>query len=576
MSGDMLIGLLWKMAPSLLLKASGEGLKKLVEEPPVAKAITATGNDFPGIEGLQYTLTTWCDSVEFRDLLERVRAGERNLTDANVVSAFITVSSFYAGQETVALAQQVIETFVQKVVEELYTASGGLSVHASREEVLHARSQDLIQETGQSINAQLSIIRQGQEKILRHLPPDDTGTLPALREKILHARVDEARSLLEEGKAKSAGSILERLRHESANQSPSGELQFRIATNLGVCALELGDVNAAKAEFRSALAYQPRNQKALANAALAALLDGNAEEALRLISQARELGEGDLHTTSIYLQVLQRLERTAEVDQLVLNEPRIGRDPTCSLILGSIRCNEGKYGDAEVFLRSSLRGDPQNASTHELLAQAIIAPIEREFRDDPPLWWGLDERTLDRIKEAESTLNKAIESFEHYENRARLGAALVNRAVVRGMVGHFEEALKDCDRALSENEMDEGALRNKGLMLLQMERVREAINCFEKIQGQDERSNVAFPLAAAYWAIGQPDKVIEILSAAWSPNVGDRRMLQVADLFLAAYAKTGNTGAVENLLGLLAETWPNDPEALSVLANQRRREGKVE
>ena len=86
---------------------------------------------------------------------------------------------------------------------------------------------------------------------------------PQAEEKILHAKIDQARDLIKDGKPSSARLILERLRDELAAGSPSAELSFRITTNLGVCALHLDENETAISEFRDALLLQPNSAKAL-------------------------------------------------------------------------------------------------------------------------------------------------------------------------------------------------------------------------------------------------------------------------------------------------------------------------
>jgi hypothetical protein len=171
-------------------------------------------------------------------------------------------------------SQETLESIEQQVGEVFQKLDQHLSAHTGREETLHV-------ETQQTIIAEFKTL---EAKLLPRIPPEDIETSPLIQEKISHARVDAARQLIQEGQIQSAQRMLQRLRGDFAKQPSSASLQFRIATNLGSCALHFEDMATAKAEFSLALTLQPDDPKALANAALAALLNDEVQAALSLSS----------------------------------------------------------------------------------------------------------------------------------------------------------------------------------------------------------------------------------------------------------------------------------------------------
>lgn len=571
MTGEILTTVFWRLVQPLLLAAGKHGIKKLLEEPPISRAIRTTAEAFPAIENVDQALASWCTSEDFLNLLRKLRAGERHLTDAAVVSSFIEHGGFYAAAQTESLAREILTTFLAKAEEELYGSDAGLSVHAQREEILHAQTQAAVHEGRQTAMAEIRSLR---EVILQRLPPDDISLPAQLRERVLHAKVDAARSLIEEGKASAARSILEHLRRDAAADALSGELQFRIATNLGACALRLEDEETAKTEFRIALRYEPENPKALANAASAELLDGNFEEALRLSAEARRLNERDDHATSIYLQALHGAGRQNDIERLVREEDWIREDAVCTLALGSLKHKDQQWEEAEKCLRTSLQKDPENPQTYSLLAQTIIIPLQMSLREDPPLPWQLPEPVEARAREAEAFLTRAAAILERQENRQRLCTVLVNRAAVRVMLGDFRGVVRDCDRVLAEDATDSVALRNKSIALLQLDRAAEAVECLERIDDPEERSKTVLMLAAAYWETEQYEKVIATLTPAWKPGSRERPQIDTGDILAAAYMKLGKPEEAGRVVHRLVELWPGDPDALAALGRQRRREGK--
>ena len=160
----------------------------------------------------------------------------------------------------------------------------------------------------------------------------------------------------------------------------------------------------------------------------------------------------------------------------------------------------------------------------------------------------LSKETLARIGEAEVHLTRAVELFENYENPSGLYEALLQRAYVRGLLGQAYASLADCDRLLTTNPNDASALYQKGHTLLFTGRINEALQCFSKIEAEDERRSSMFSIALAYHRSQQHDKVIEVLADNWRPSEQTRRQLIVADLLLTAYHHNGNTERIKAII----------------------------
>jgi hypothetical protein len=126
MSEGFLLGLLFKIASSLLTTIAKAGVQSLLQQTPVIKAIDATCESFPDLEPLRHTLENWCKSKAFAQILEQVKAGSRSISQDHVITSFIEVGSFYAGDNTRASAEQVLNTFAAKLEEQLYSTNAGV------------------------------------------------------------------------------------------------------------------------------------------------------------------------------------------------------------------------------------------------------------------------------------------------------------------------------------------------------------------------------------------------------------------------------------------------------------------
>jgi tetratricopeptide (TPR) repeat protein/transcription elongation GreA/GreB family factor len=385
--------------------------------------------------------------------------------------------------------------------------------------------------------------------------------------------LDAARDLLNQGRPRAARLILDELRKELASKSASAQLLFRIATNLGACALQFNEYETANKEFAVALSYQPASVKGLANCALAKLLLGRPEDALLLSKQACQIDRRDPHATSNFIRALHELNRSGDVETLLRDEPWILEVPTCALTLANIRYEQGRYSDAESLARGFLHRSPDEAQSLVLVAQAIITPIQKELNDDPPLRWRIPEQTQNRLLEAEMLLTNAADLLRHHDTPARFHAALARRGVVRIMLGRYEDALTDCDRVLADNPTHEQALGNKAILLLKLDRTNDSIKILERLKSEPESH---IPLALAYVDNKEPEKAIAILRPMFEPEKHGDLQFQIADTLLSAYNLSPNEPAAEEIIRSISEKWPNDARGLAAIARYRRRQGRNE
>jgi tetratricopeptide (TPR) repeat protein len=570
MPDGILVSLLFKIAPSLLATAAKAGFHSLLQQTPVVKAIEATCATFTELEPLRQTLENWCRSDAFAQMLEQVKAGSRDISHDDVITSFIKIGGFYAGDKTRSLAEQVLYTFAVKLEEQLYGSDAGTYLLARRAEVLHSQTHDQLDRMNEHVIA----VEQNQQEILSRLPAvEDQNETRSPDELPQHAKLDAARDLLKQGRPAAARVILDELRIDLASESVSAQLLFRVATNIGACALQFNEYETANKEFAIALSYQPASVKGLANCALAKLLLGRPEDALLLSKQAHQIDRRDPHGTSIYIRALHELNRSGEIETLLRDEPWMSDEPTCALTLANIRYEQGRYSEAESLARGSLHRGPDQAQSFVLVAQAIITPIQKDLNDDPPLRWRIPEQTQNRLLEAETFLTNAADLMRYHDTPARFHAALARRAVVRIMLSRYEDALADCDRVLADDPTHEQALGNKAIILMKLDRTTDSIKILERLKSERESH---IPLALAYLDNKEPEKAIAILRPMFEPETCNDLQFQIADTLLSAYNLSGNESAAEEIVCSISQKWPNDARGLAVIARYRRRQERNE
>jgi tetratricopeptide (TPR) repeat protein len=324
------------------------------------------------------------------------------------------------------------------------------------------------------------------------------------------------------------------------------------------------------------LSFQPESYVATGNAAAAALLDGELEQALELSSRARAAAPRDPQATSVYIQALHRLGRGNELKQLIESEKWIADIPGCCLALGLINCDNGDYATAEAYIRKSISIDATNFHGYMLLAAAIFEPVSRELMEDPPLPWRMKDETRQHLKEAEEAATRSIELLEGHDNRAQFRYALTNRAAIRVSLGLWDEAMRDCDRVLLEEEAHSFALRHKGLVLMVRDEYEEAIRCFERISDEKHRDGLRYFEAVANYNLGRAAEAIALLQPVWKPEAEGRFKVIVGEVLAAAYDKLGEATAADEIMSVLRERSSNCTWAKHAVARRLAAVGRLD
>lgn len=230
----------------------------------------------------------------------------------------------------------------------------------------------------------------------------------------LNSQIDDLRNLILQGKAASAKVKLLQLRTEHDGKL-SQHMQFRIASNLGACFWELDEFDSAAIEVDRALTLEPDNPKAIANAALVALLNEENDKAIELTTTARSMDQRVDNGASVYIQACARLGRMDDVERLERTEVWILADPHCTVALAVAYLNAGRHGEAERLARTATALMPGNPHAYLILAQAILAPAQTRINNSPPMRWRMDIAVIERAERALEAVNAMLEIVKEYE-----------------------------------------------------------------------------------------------------------------------------------------------------------------
>jgi len=554
------------MLMKLALMAGEGGLRKLFELPAAQRAIADTAIALSDVEAGP-ALKTWMQSPTFDDFVLEAEGGRRTVTDEDV-TAFVAASDFWAEKQTLGYARQVLDVFLGHLVTRLHEDDGLTIIekHADRLHVKHEAEEERRQ------SEVLAAIGEIKQPVVQ-LPVSADASRPEPGEEAYAGRLDEARSLLQDGKYATAERILLRLDDDLRKAQASSTLRARIAVNLGVCRLQQDEPVEAEQHFLRALALKKDLAKAENGLALLRLDAERFAEAVEHAERSLAIEAADADASAIRLVALAGLGDKGQADGILADPAWIGDSAVRALAVGDVLYRQERYREAADTLKRAVALNPAEPQAHLLLALAVFVPIQTELRKSTPLPWRLPEHAERGLEEAAESMNRAIAILEAYEAEARLCDALTQRGAILATMSRDHDALRDFDRALSIRADHTLALRNKGMVLVQQDAYAEAEQCLEKAAVKDSEAGAPVLLAMCHLALGSSAKAAEGLRPLWDPGRSDFDRVIVGALLMRAYDNQGDSEAADAIESQISATWPADPQALGAVADRRSRRG---
>jgi tetratricopeptide (TPR) repeat protein len=279
-----------------------------------------------------------------------------------------------------------------------------------------------------------------------HQPAQDTSSsrLEAVDLR-LHGRIDQCRDLIRAGRPAAARAALDLLRTNDW-AAAQHRARFRITTNLGAAAIALGDTEAASNLFLEAFGYDPKDQVALANRALAYLLKEKRSEARQAADEA--IAEHPNFAVA-HAYRLQTAEAADEFSRLIAEVPA-----------SVAECSEVALAAAQVARRFGLSDQHQawlskawhqlNERRSEVAVPYSALLLEEAFKDrDVRLGAHPRGETANLLEQGIAILQEQRESARRREHLPIDVAIAVNLANALHFSGQTERALAVLDEEVA-------------------------------------------------------------------------------------------------------------------------------
>ena len=387
----------------------------------------------------------------------------------------------------------------------------------------------------------------------------DSDLINGATQRGLSEKIDAARDLVQLGLISTARTQLKEI--ESSEDELSDALRFRLLTNLAVCALGEDEFEEASSLLDEAHRIQPDNRTGIANAALAAQLQGDPNSATELARKALAMEPHDPNAASTLISSLWDAGEVDKLEEFVASAEWIMQEQASASALASVRTQQARYEDAIGIYRFLVDIYPDDANAHLGLSNCLLtyAQVER-------LPVGYRNEALTMLSEAEEEAGRAMALLRPTQLDVRRQEAVVLRSGARALLGKLDEAMRDVEAVLIDMPKHPAALFHKGLILLKRGLAREARMVLGSIQDSEIGADLLLPLADACLQSGDATAAIALLKDSFSLDPPGREDLGRAESLLRAEAAAEAEDTVGPELESAIEHHPNDPALFILVA----------
>jgi tetratricopeptide (TPR) repeat protein len=382
----------------------------------------------------------------------------------------------------------------------------------------------------------------------------------------LHEEIDTYRDLIVNGKSKTGMELLEKLKGKIW-ETASNRIKFRITTNIGAALLNLGDEKNAADIFLAAIVHDPFDKIGMANVALAYLLKGDSEKAIKAANDAMQQDSENDNAAGYLIQAY-------ITDQNII-------DPF-SLIPENLWKKRGVIAGVISFWRK--RGMPEwHKMAHEAAAlfpeadELKRAAAEANIDIVGESKWnllgqgGIPDQYFKNLNDTVSILQTIWDKIKIDENKVDISLSN-NLAMAYRILGNNEDAAKVIDEALAKAPDDTTLIKLRAILYIALKQKDDAIKLLLKKRGIDPECII---LTAELLLDKDPEKARDLLSEIGKPIIADEHYVAASLISIESYHREGNIEKALAQAKSLAAEHPQKIEVIIVLSSIQRECGDV-
>ena len=386
------------------------------------------------------------------------------------------------------------------------------------------------------------------------------------------AEIDNARDLLNNHKPETALDLLEKLKRRIWGDA-SPIVKFRILTNMGAAQLNLNKEREAVLLMLEAFQYNPEDEKALSNRAVAHFLLGETNEAANYVEKTLEKNPANTNAYAILVKISTDEETLEEVIAKVPESLR--KTPQIAYAISGIAKQRGNLEEARKWRETMVAHEQENVPA-SIAALATIL-IEQVLADRLAVLTNqITESQKEELRRAIELLTEAWTCVVNTESRTVRTDWIINRSMAHRLLCESKLAIKDLDAALEIEPSHPVLLKNRATLAFEQGEKESAIEFLKKIQSAPEASEAQILIATILCEEKRFDEAITRLNDFLRTNPSSELQEEANYWLVHIYIADKRFEEAEQISTAMRESSPRNILNLVEAARLSRATGKLD
>ena len=460
------------------------------------------------------------------------------------------------------LIEKELEQRLQPVIKKIFAiffqqlprneqASNEIMIEFGRRQL--ANQEQLIKNTGQ-INEINKTTQAAHDTLHRQLDVNTSAAIEAAIAKEHQAVIDHAKDLLEKNKPQSAFNLLENLKQRVwTDTSPT--VKFSILTNMAAALFALNNGKAAAMLVIEAFQYNPADERALANRALAHASLGETKDAEKYANKAIKKNQVNIHAHAILVEISTDGETLEEV---IAKVPEYLREkPQIAYAISNIAKQRGNLEEVRKWRETAVVDNHENDSDFKA---ALAATLIDQVLENSLTVYTKQPNDLQRnkLRRAVELLTEAWDCVDNTELHTVRSDWIINRSMAYCLLDELKLGMKDLDAALEIEPSHSLLLKNRALLAVQQGDKESAIEFLKKIQSVPEVSEAQILIATILSSEERFDEAIATLNTLLQTDLSPELQEEINRWLVRIYIHDKRFEEAERISTAMRESSPEN------------------
>ena len=368
------------------------------------------------------------------------------------------------------------------------------------------------------------------------------------------AEIDNVQDLLNRHQPLAALNQLEKLK-DRIWEDASSITKFRILTGMGATQLALNKEQESAILILKAFQYNPEDETALSNRALAHFLLKETEMAEEYAKKTLEKNPTNINAYRTLIEISTDEETFEEV---IAKVPEyLQEDPQIAYGISNVAKQRGNLEEARKWREIMVEHDKENLPDYKVALATILIQQISDNRI-AALTNQLDDLQQEQLRKAIELLTEAWNCVAHTESRTICSDWIINRSTAYALLDESKQAMKDLDTFLEIDSSRPDLLRDRAILAYKESEFESALEFLEKILSNPEVPNARILYAAILFTDKRFSEAIGTLKDFLATNPASELQEEANRWLVRIYIADECFEEAENISAVMRESSPRN------------------